>query len=181
MIVNLQTIKEEKELAEKLKNISDEKLIRKLKAIEKSIRKYTNNNFMDVKFRTYGKIQDGAICVNSYPYFLENDNIEISHSLNDGVYTIKEINQDIITIDEDITFFDCDCIMITKVVYPEDVQEGVINMLKWDLGLRNKVGIKSETISRHSVTYFDMDKSNSLKGYPVSLLGFLEDYIKARF
>ena len=181
MIVNLQTIKEEKELAEKLKNISDEKLIRKLKAIEKSIRKYTNNNFMDVKFRTYGKIQNGQICINSYPYFLENDNIEISHSLNDGIYTIKEINQGIINIDEDIQLFDCDYIMVTKVVYPEDIQEGVINMLKWDLGLRNKVGIKSETISRHSVTYFDMDKSNSLKGYPASLLGFLEDYIKARF
>ena len=181
MIVNLQAIKEEKELAEKLKNISDEKLIRKLKAIEKSIRKYTNNNFMDVKFRTYGKIQEGQIYINSYPYFLENDNIEISHSLNDGVYTIKEINQGVVNIDEDIKLFDCDYIMVTKVVYPEDIQEGVINMLKWDLGLRNKVGIKSETISRHSVTYFDMDKNNSLKGYPTSLLGFLEDYIKARF
>lgn len=54
-------------------------------------------------------------------------------------------------------------------------------MLKWDFGLRDKVGIKSETISRHSVTYFDMDKDNSLKGYPAALMGFLEDYIKARF
>ena len=60
-------------------------------------------------------------------------------------------------------------------------KNGVINMLKWDFGLRNKVGIKSESISRHNVTYFDMDKDNTLKGYPVSLLGFLEAYVKARF
>lgn len=181
MIVDLKTIKTDTELASKIKDISDEKLIKKLKAIEKAIRKHTNNNFMDIKFRTFGKIQDNLICVNSYPYFLEGDNIEISHSLNNDVYTIKEISQGNIAIAEDVQLFDCQNVMITKVVYPEDIQEGVINMLKWDFGLRNKVGIKSETLSRHSVTYFDMDASNSLKGYPISLLGFLEDYMKARF
>ena len=86
-----------------------------------------------------------------------------------------------ITLFEKPKLFDCKRVMITKVVYPEDVQEGAINMLNWDLGLRNKVGIKSETISRHSITYFDMDTNNSLKGYPVSLLGFLDDYMNARF
>jgi len=162
-------------------NLEETKLIKKLKAIEKAIREYTNNNFMDIKFRTYGKIENSALVLNAYPYFIENDNIELSHCLNSGVYTIESIEQDIITLVEDTKLFDCDKVMITKVVYPEDVKEGVINMLKWDLGLRNKVGIKSETISRHSVTYFDMDANNSLKGYPASLLGFLEDYIKARF
>jgi len=162
-------------------NLEETKLIKKLKAIEKAIREYTNNNFMDIKFRTYGKIENSALVLNAYPYFIENDNIELSHCLNSGVYTIESIEQDIITLVEDTKLFDCDKVMITKVVYPEDVKEGVINMLKWDLGLRNKVGIKSETISRHSVTHFDMDANNSLKGYPASLLGFLEDYIKARF
>ena len=56
-----------------------------------------------------------------------------------------------------------------------------------EIYVRNKgkaceaVGIQSETISRHSVTYFNMDGDNSSMGYPKSLLGFLNPYIKARF
>jgi hypothetical protein len=58
---------------------------------------------------------------------------------------------------------------------------GIINLMKWEKNNRDKVGVKSETISRHSVTYFDQDASNQVMGYPVSLLGFLELYKKARF
>lgn len=175
MIVDIDEIKED------FPDVKETKLIKKLKAIEKAIRKYTNNNFMDIKFRAYGKIENGVLLLNAFPYFAEKDNIELSHCLNDGVYTIDFIVQNQINLVEEVNLFDCSNVMVTKVVYPEDIQEGVKNMLKWDLGLRNKVGIKSETISRHSVTYFDMDANNSLKGYPASLLGFLEDYIKARF
>lgn len=65
--------------------------------------------------------------------------------------------------------------------YPMDVKMGVMNMLNWDLENRDKVGIQSETISRHSVTYFNMDGDNSTMGFPKSLLGFLKPYMKARF
>lgn len=65
--------------------------------------------------------------------------------------------------------------------YPADVKMGVVNMLKWELENRDKVGIASETISRHSVTYFNMDGDNSVMGFPKSLLGFLKPYMKARF
>ena len=65
--------------------------------------------------------------------------------------------------------------------YPADVKMGVVYMLKWDLENRDKVGIASETISRHSVTYFNMDGDNSTMGYPKSLLGFLKPYMRARF
>ena len=176
MIVDLEMLKEEKELA----NISEERLKRKLRAIEKSIRKYTNNNFMDVKFRYWGEIKDNQIVLNSKPLLSAKENIQLNHCFNNGVYSITAVENNKITTDAE-SLFDCGQVMITKVVYSEDIQEGVIEMLKWDFGLRNKVGIKSETISRHSVTYFDMDKNNSLKGYPASLLGFLEDYTKARF
>ena len=55
------------------------------------------------------------------------------------------------------------------------------NMMKWELNNRDKVGVASETISRHSVTYFSMDGDNSMMGYPRSLLGFLRPYKRARF
>ena len=53
--------------------------------------------------------------------------------------------------------------------------------IEWDLENRDKVGIQSETISRHAVTYFNMDGDNSTVGYPKSLVGFLKPYKKARF
>lgn len=65
--------------------------------------------------------------------------------------------------------------------YPMDVKMGVVGMMKWELNNRDKVGVASETISRHSVTYFDMTGDNSAMGYPRSLLGFLRPYRRARF
>ena len=65
--------------------------------------------------------------------------------------------------------------------YPADVKMGVVNLMKWELNNREKVGVSSETISRHSVTYFNQDGDNSVMGYPKSLLGFLRPYMRARF
>jgi len=65
--------------------------------------------------------------------------------------------------------------------YPMDVKMGVINLMKWELNNRDKVGVASESISRHSVTYFDMTGDNSSMGYPKALLGFLKPYRRARF
>ena len=65
--------------------------------------------------------------------------------------------------------------------YPMDVKMGVVNLMKWELDNRDKVGVQSETISRHSVTYFNMDGDNSIMGFPKALMGFLKPYMKARF
>ena len=67
------------------------------------------------------------------------------------------------------------------IVYPADIKLGAIGLLKWDLTLRGKVGIASEAISRHGVTYQNMDGENAVMGYPKSLLGFLKPYMRARF
>ena len=65
--------------------------------------------------------------------------------------------------------------------YPTDVKMGVVNLMKWELTNREKVGVASEAISRHSVTYFNMDAGNAVMGFPVSLMGFLKPYKRARF
>ena len=67
------------------------------------------------------------------------------------------------------------------VVYPADVKMGVINLFKWDEDKRDKVGVASESISRHSVTYSDMTGDNCIIGYPKALMGFLKPYMCARF
>ena len=64
--------------------------------------------------------------------------------------------------------------------YPSDVRLGVIGMLIWDIEKRDKIGISSETISRHSVTYNNAT-INSVGGYPDAVIAFLKPYVKARF
>ena len=110
----------------------------------------------------------------------EGDTIQISESMySNGVYTIKEIADGFLDLGKGL--YDEPEVLVTKVEYPIDVVMGAINMLKWDLENRDKVGIASETISRHSVTYFDMNGDNSIMGYPKALLGFLKPYMRARF
>ena len=67
------------------------------------------------------------------------------------------------------------------IAYPADVKIGVVNLMKWEQNNREKIGVASESISRHSVTYFDLSGDNSTIGYPKALLGFLKPYMKARF
>ena len=92
---------------------------------------------------------------------------------------MKKVDGATFSVNEDV--LDEKSVLAIKVEYPDDVKLGVVNMLNWDFKNRDKVGIQSETISRHSVTYFNMDGDNSIMGYPKSLLGFLKPYKKARF
>lgn len=151
----------------------------KLQALESLIRKYTNNNFQVRSIRSQSAILDNKI-LNPPQYLKTGDTVQISDSLlNNGVYTVSSVDKDGMTVDREL--LDCQRNLITRIDYPPDIVMGVVNMLNWDLQNRDKVGIQSETISRHSVTYFNMDSDNSIMGYPKSLLGFLKPYIKARF
>lgn len=159
--------------------IDDSKLEAKLQALESLVRKYTNNNFQKrgIRFKCQVMAQKLYLSTNMLQV---GDTVQISNSIyNDGVYTINEIEEDFVIVNE--ALIDESLVTVTKVVYPKDVQMGVVNMLNWDLTNRDKVGIQSETISRHSVTYFNMDGDNSTVGYPKSLLGFLKPYMCARF
>jgi hypothetical protein len=105
--------------------------------------------------------------------------VEISESaLNKGLYTIAETGEASITLAEKVR--DEKGVLITKIVYPEDVIDTALNLLSWELKNRNKAGIVSETLSRHSVTY-DTSGDSFVMGYPKSLLGGLYSYMKARF
>lgn len=153
----------------------------KLQALELLIRKYTNNNFQDRNRRFVAPVD-----VTGFQYaselFKVDDTIQVSESrYNDGLYTIKAVDLDNRHIEVNEELVSESVVMVTKIVYPTDIKLGVANMLSWDLNNRDKVGVQSETISRHSVTYFNMDGDNSLMGYPKSLLGFLKPYMKARF
>lgn len=174
MIISVEKLKEYMTTTE-----TDAVLEAKLQALELSIRGYTNNNFQQRNIRTVCPVVAQKLFT-PYPHFKVGDTIQISQSIfNDGIYTIKGIVDEMIELDKGL--LDENQVLVTKVEYPMDVVMGVVNMLKWDLENRNKVGIQSETLSRHSVTYFNMDGDNSTIGYPKTLVGFLKPYKKARF
>ena len=161
---------------------SDQVLEAKLQALELSIRAYTNNNFQIRAFRAVA-VSTGShelLCNGTVP-FAVGDTLQITESdfMPDCLVTVESVSDGTITVKEDL--YDESGVVITKVKYPQDVKMGVANLLKWELTNRDKVGVASETISRHSVTYFSMDGENSTMGFPKALLGFLKPYMKARF
>ena len=164
---------------DEFKGMDKDALLSKLQAVESLIRSYTNNNFQNRAMRIEVPSKDGALVGHS-PYFKIGDTLQISQSqVNDGLYGIVDIKGNAIILDQDL--YDFSSNLVTKVVYPVDVQKGVIDLMIWEKSNRSKVGIKSETLSRHTVTYYDQDSNNQVMGYPVSLLGFLKPYVRPRF
>ncbi len=150
----------------------------KLDALEILIRGYTHNNFQIRNIRCECE-SNGKTLFGVHPFMKVGDTVQVSESqVNDGLYTIKAIIEGCIQVSKDL--YPVPYNMVTLVKYPDDVRQGIIELMKWEQDNRQKVGIKSESLSRHSVTYYDQDANNQVRGYPVSLLGFLESYKKAR-
>lgn len=150
-----------------------------LQALETLIRSYTNNNFQQRAVRRMADIVGGVIIMDSLQPFKVGDTVQVTESdFNDGLYTVLEVDDSTITVKE--STYDEDDVLVTRIVYPRDVKMGVVNLVKWEMSMRYKVGVQSETISRHSITYSGMGDDAEM-GYPKELLGFLNPYRKARF
>ena len=68
-----------------------------------------------------------------------------------------------------------------EIQYPADIKLGVVRLIEWDLTMREKSGIQSESISRHSVTYQAMSGQSADMGYPAHMTAFLRPYMRAVF
>ena len=165
-------------------NDNDTVLAAKLSALETIIRSYTNNRFhAKPLMRIEAFIRGGVFLSDALIPFAVGDTIQVTKgdkAEDLGLYTVKEITDDAtFTVNEPIA--DIDDVKVTKVAYDMNIKMGVVNLLRWEAVNRDKVGIQSESISRHSVTYADATGENSLMGYPKAMLGFLKPYVKARF
>ena len=170
------SVEEAKKLVD-FKNWTDEKLSRKLKSIEQTIRQYTNNNFQKVSYRRTADIVGSLFVVEALTPFRVGDTVQISESaMNNGLYTVIAVDDSSFTVEEIVV--DEPGVLATKVSYPEDVIDCAITLLEWSINHGSKVGIKSETLSRHSVTY--EDSGTLFNGYPVGILNGLQLYRKAR-
>lgn len=156
---------------------SDEKIKMKLLAVEQTIRAYTNNNFQDRDYRRTADIVGGLFMVDALTPFEVGDTVQISETaLNKGLFTVSTVDDSTFTVEEPAK--DEKDVLVTKIVYPADVIDCCINLMEWAVSFAGKVGIKSETLSRHSVTY--EDSATMFMGYPAALLGCLKPYRKVR-
>ena len=153
--------------------------------LETMVRKVTNNNFQLIKFRIRGlRLSGSTIKASSgrVDIFKPGDTIEINGTdYNNGLYVVESVSDGVITIRGDFITEIHQGAIATKVSYPADVLTGVKKLIAYDAKMRDKAGIKSETVARWSVTYYDVTAAESSEGYPVSLLGFLDKYRKLRW
>jgi hypothetical protein len=157
---------------------TDEKIKMKLLAVEQTIRAYTNNNFQNRDSRVQACIRAGVFMSESLIPFSVDDTVQVSESrLNKGLFTVSaETDDTTFMVNEETR--DEDDVLVTKIEYPADVVNCCVDLMEWAVNFAGKVGIKSETLSRHSVTY--EDSATMFMGYPASLLGCLKPYRKAR-
>lgn len=158
-----------------------------LDAFEQAVRALTNNNFQDTNVRARS-LQFAAKTIsiqNGHTTGLRiGDTVEINDSLyNNGLYTIGALTNSTITVDSTRDFIaeTAPNAIVTRVNYPADVLTGVQKLIQYDKSMAHKAGIKSETISRMSVTYYDVNAAENTDGYPAALLSFLKKYRKMRW
>lgn len=171
------SVEKAKELVSFPDGWTDEKIKMKLLAVEQTIRAYTNNNFQNRGFRVQADIAAGVFMSESLIPFSVDDTVQVSESrYNNGLFVVSEANDATFMVNEDTR--DEDDVLITKVDYPADVVDCCVNLMEWEVKNRGKVGIKSETLSRHSVTY--EDSASMFRGYPKGILSAVSHYRKVR-
>ena len=172
MIISVENLKKQIDCG----TATNDLITAKLEAIEAVIRAYTNNNFQQREVRFAGRSENMRV-YGSPQFFFVDDTVQISGSgVNDGLYQITMVDADRIELDKPLMTTEFN--LVTKVKYPADVIQCAVDLYQWKQTMGEKVGIKSETISRHSVTY--EDSATLFMGYPVGILNGLQLYKKAR-
>jgi hypothetical protein len=171
------SVEKAKELISFPDSWTDEKIKMKLLAVEQTIRAYTNNNFQNRGYRRTADIVGGLFVVDALTPFEVGDTVQISETnLNKGLFVVESVTDSTFEVEEAVK--DENEVLVTKISYPADVVNCCVELMDWAVSFAGKVGIKSETLSRHSVTY--EDSGSLFMGYPASLLGCLKPYRKCR-
>ena len=157
-----------------------------LDAFEVAFRSLTNNNFQNkhIRFKDIEIVGENLIAVKDPIVGIRTgDTIEVNYShYNDGLYVVEELTGKQIKV-QGKPFFVANTSgsMITLVQYPADVKAGLKKILSYNLKMADKIGIKSESISRMSTTYYDVNASETVDGYPAAMVSFLKKYEKMRW
>lgn len=143
------------------------------------------NLYSGVRSRTTLKFDSASKTITGDDFmsrgFRAGNTIDIDECLlNKGIFTIVDVTNSSMTVSEDL-FDEESYSIITKVVYPYDIVQGVIKLINYDFKMGSKIGVKQESIARYSVTYYDVNNTESIEGYPAALMKFLNKYKKLRW
>ncbi|KRM79476.1 hypothetical protein FC84_GL001656 [Lapidilactobacillus dextrinicus DSM 20335] len=169
------------------KEIDDKVTQGDLDAYETIVRNLTNNNFQNtlIRFRKIKFTGPQEITLYDYPLGLRiGDTIQVSDSTyNDGLAVISSIEDTTLTVTNEEPFFEGSFFgaFITKIQYPNDIKYGVKGLVEYKHKMGSKLGIKSETIARMSVTYYDINATDNIEGFPAAKFSFLKKYKKMRW
>lgn len=156
-----------------------------LDAFEQAVRALTSNNFQVNQIRHKIAFLDDNIVTfhdDNIEGIREGDTVEINYTrLNDGVYEVLSVDTGNVTIEADLFPEAPKQAILTLVRYPADIKRGIKKLIEYDKKMARKIGVKSETISRMSTTYFDVNAAENTDGYPKALLSFLDKYKKMRW
>ncbi|MHB2275367.1 MAG: pyroglutamyl-peptidase I family protein [Enterococcus faecalis] len=103
--------------------------------------------------------------------------------INDCLTTVEAITEKTLETDVEEPFFEGSFsgAFITKVEYPADIKMGIEELLRFKKSMGAKLGIKSESIARMSITYYDVSASDNIEGFPAAKFSFLNKYKKMRW
>lgn len=155
-----------------------------LNAYEQQIRALTNNNFnhKHIKVFNIGLVGDKVVTPLELVGVGVGDTIEVFNSrFNNGLYVVKAVSPFEITIDGE---FVSEIVIdggMSKVVYPDDIKVGLLDVIRYKQKMGNKLGVKSESVARMSTTYYDVSGVDNIDGMPSSQWSFLDKYRKIRW
>ncbi|MCL1950443.1 MAG: hypothetical protein FWF59_11995 [Turicibacter sp.] len=150
-----------------------------LAVIEEAIREYTNNNFQERRARFTAESTTTGLLGDSR-YIREGDTIQITKSINQGLYVVQTVGTDWTEVDYPL--FEEPFNLATLVKYPYPVIDCAEKLLRWKLtkGTDGATGgdVESETLGRHQVKYWKPsdEQSKYLLGYPTDILKSLDMY-----
>lgn len=157
-----------------------------INGLEIAIRAITNNKFQIASTKTKVVEFDGSLIKLAHPVrgLKANDTIEVyGDDVNDGLFVVESVDGASVTVvDEFVNTNRFDVApTLVKISYPADIVSGVRKLLTYDDKMADKVGIKSETISRMSTTYYDVNATENINGYPAAMMAFIDKYRKIRW
>ncbi|MCR8704179.1 hypothetical protein [Weissella cibaria] len=156
-----------------------------LNGFETAVRALTNNKFQNHSVVSKGVTVslNNKLTVTSTFGLRVGDTVELVDSkVNDGLYVIAALTDTTVTLqDTDLFNGEFKKASMIKVEYPDDIKVGIKKLIQYDVKMADKVGIKSETISRMSTTYYDATAAENVNGYPSAYMSFLDKYRKIRW
>jgi len=159
-----------------------------LDGYEAAIRQITANPFLVDGATVRGlTIYDNEITLReTMPTWIRpNETLLLSdNGLNDNaLISVESVFSQVVVVGESTLLFpgNFPAATLSLVRYPADVRAGLLKLISYDKEMGGKLGVKSETISRMSIVYYDQNEAETVGGYPAALMSPFEKYRRIKW